>query len=267
MAVRESDCRAMIRAADQAQVKLMIAYRLHFEQATLAALELVRKGRLGTPRFLHAILSMQVRGGDIRVQAARGGGPLLDIGIYCINAARALFRDEPVEVFASAASSRDRRFREVDETVSAVLRFPGERLATLTCSFGAADVSMARIVGTRGQLRLEPAFDYAEGLTHHLEIDGKPKVRRFPKRDQFAAELVYFSKCILDDREAEPSGWEGLADVRIIEALEESLRREAPVALGPFSRARHPRLGQDIRRPPVRKPETVRARSPRRGAS
>src|SRR5205814_6869926 len=112
-----------------------------------------------------------------------------------------------------------------------LLRFPGERLASFTCSFGAHDVTMYRIVGTKGQLRVEPGFEYAEGLVHHLDVGRGERVRRFPKRDQFAAELVYFSDCIAKDREPEPSGWEGLADLRVVEALEESLRRGAPVAL------------------------------------
>ncbi|RPH47731.1 MAG: gfo/Idh/MocA family oxidoreductase [Planctomycetota bacterium] len=262
LAVTGSDCRAMIRAASQSGVKLMTAYRLHFEKANLAAIDLVRSGRLGEPRFIHSVLSMQVREGDIRVRRARGGGPLLDVGIYCINAARYLFQDEPIEATAMAASLNDRRFREVDETVTALLRFPGERMAAFTCSFGAADVTMVRIVGTEGDLRVEPSFEYAGGLTHHLTIRGKSSVRHFPKRDQFAAELLYFSECILEDREPEPSGMEGLADVRVIDAIQESLHGGRRISLPPFSRTRRPHLGQEIHRPPVRKREEIRARSP-----
>src|SRR5688572_12827556 len=72
LAVTVSDCRAMIRAASQSGVQLMTAYRLHFEKANLTAIELVRSGRLGAPRFIHSVLSMQVREGDIRVRRARG---------------------------------------------------------------------------------------------------------------------------------------------------------------------------------------------------
>ncbi len=262
LAVTEGDCRAMIRAAAQAGIKLMTAYRLHFEEANLAAIQLVRSGRLGVPRFIHSILSMQVREGDIRVRRDRGGGPLLDVGVYCINAARYLFQDEPLQATAMAASLNDRRFREVDETVSALLRFPGERLASFTASFGATDVSMFRIVGTDGELRVEPSFEYAGGLTHHLTVRGKRSVRHFPKRDQFAAELLYFSECVLEDREPEPSGTEGLADVRVIEAVMKSLDTGKRISLPPFSPARRPHPGQQIRRPPVRKREEIGVRSP-----
>jgi hypothetical protein len=74
---------------------------------------------------------MQVRSGNIRLKAELGGGPLYDIGIYRINAARHVFGAEPEEVVASLAAGRDRRFKEVEEAASVILRFPGERLATL----------------------------------------------------------------------------------------------------------------------------------------
>lgn len=259
MGLDEAESLAMIRAAEAGGVRLMVAYRLHFEEATLSAIELVRSGRLGRERFFEATLSMQVREGDIRVQRSRGGGPVYDVGIYCINAARYFFRDEPIEAFAFAATPPDPRFREVPETVTALLRFPGDRLASFTCSFGATDVTKCRIVGTEGELRIEPAFDYVEGLVHYLKIDGRPTVRRFPKSDQFAPELIYFSDCILQDREPEPSGWEGLADARVIDAIHRSLQTGAPVEISPFARSQRPGMDQEIHRPPVRKPTLVRS--------
>ncbi|HYC76083.1 MAG TPA: gfo/Idh/MocA family oxidoreductase, partial [Planctomycetota bacterium] len=83
-----------------------------------------------------------------------------------------------------------------------------------------------------------------------------------PKRDQFAAELIYFSDCVLEGRDPEPSGREGLADVRVIRALHRSLRTGGAVELPPFRRRRRPSMEQEIRRPPVRKPELVHAKSP-----
>ena len=106
---------------------------------------------------------MQVQEGNIRLRRETGGGTLCDIGIYCINAARYLFRDEPMEVFAFTANTGETRFREVDEMTSAMLRFPGERLATFTCSFGAADVAAYQVVGTKGDVRVDPAYEYAGG--------------------------------------------------------------------------------------------------------
>ena len=261
MAVTEADCKAMIAAARRHRVKLMVAYRLHFEEANLKAAEMTRSGRLGEPRIFDSLFTLQVKPGNIRLQG-EGGGGLYDIGIYCINAARALFAAEPTEVFAWSASSGDKRFREVDEMTAAVMRFPGERLASFTCSLGAADVSTYQVVGTKGSLRVDPAYEYAEGLVHQLQTGEKAKKREFGKRDQFAAELLHFSDCVQQDRDPEPSGEEGLADVRVIRALLRSARAGRPVRLGPFTRRRRPSLAQEIERPPVRKPRVIRAPSP-----
>jgi len=150
MAVTEDECRQMIEATRERGVKLMIAYRLHFEEANLKAVEIVQSGQIGAPRIFTSLFNMLVKDGDIRVSSARGGGTLYDIGVYCINAARYLFQSEPTEVFAASANSGEERFREVDEMSSVIMRFPEERLASFTASFGAADVSAYRVAGTKG---------------------------------------------------------------------------------------------------------------------
>jgi predicted dehydrogenase len=247
MAVTSDECARMIAAAGQAQ--LMIAYRLHLEEATLTAIERVRSGILGEPRFFTSTFSMQVKPDDIRLDRSRGGGPLYDIGIYCVNAARHLFQDEPTEIFAASASSADRRFEEIDEMISATLRFPQNRLATFVCSFGAASVGSYRVVGTAGSLRVEPAYEYAGALTHYLTIDGETKKTVFRPRDQFASELSYFSDCILEGKRPQPSGEEGLADVQIIEALLESAESRRPLPISVSPPPSRPTLEQSIRKP------------------
>jgi glucose-fructose oxidoreductase len=239
----------------------MTAYRLHFDPANLRARELVQSGRaIGEARYFASQFSMQVVEGNVRLDRQAGGGPLYDIGIYCINAARYLFGDEPLEVSALRASGADPRFREVDEMVAATLRFPGERLAEFVVGFGAADVSSYRVVGTKGDLVVEPAYDYAAGLVHRLTVKGATRVRRFPRTDQFAAELLHFSDCVLGDREPEPSGLEGLIDVAVVEALQQSADTGAPVSLSLPRRSRRPGMELATRRPPVRKPHLVHAR-------
>jgi predicted dehydrogenase len=252
----------MAKAARDAGVKLMVAYRLHFERANLEAIEVARSGRIGEPRVFSSTFTMPVVPGNIRARKSLGGGTLYDIGIYCINAARGLFRDEPVEVRATAAGT----VGEVEEAVSATLRFPGERVAAFTCSFGAADVSEYRIVGTKGDLALEPAYEYAMALQHRLTLDGERKERRFAKRDQFAPELLYFSDCVLKNHEPEPGAEEGLADVRIIEALYRSVQSGQPVELAPYEKRERPSLEQEIRRPPIDKPRTVHTQAPSGGS-
>ena len=262
MAVTAEECERMIRSARQGRVKLMIAYRLHFEKANMSAVELARSGTLGSVRSFNSVFTMQVRAGDIRVKQKYGGGSLYDIGVYCINAARYLFGDEPLEVSALAARGTDRRFKEVDEMTGALLRFPQDRLATFLCSFGATDVSAYDVVGTKGRLRVEPAYEYVGELKQQITIQGKTRERTFPGRDQFAAELIYFSDCILNNRNPEPSGEEGLNDVRIIEALYESAKTRRPVVLENLRQKRRASSRQIISRPPVKKPKLVQVKSP-----
>jgi predicted dehydrogenase len=259
MAVTASECEEMIAATRDANVKLMIAYRLHFERANLEAAQLARTGKLGDLRFFTSEFSMQVTDDNIRLNPPdKGGGPLYDIGIYCINAARYCLSQDPVEVWATATRSGDRRFREVDETVSATMRFKDERLAAFVCSFGAADRSVYSITGTKGSVTVDPAYEYAVGLSYTLRVGDRERKKKFGKSDQFAPELLYFSDCVLEDRDPEPSGEEGLADVRIIEGMLQSISRSEPVRLEMRQRKQRPSTEQEIRSPPVpREPQLV----------
>jgi glucose-fructose oxidoreductase len=259
MAVTALECRQMIREAQERGVKLMVAYRLHFEGANLEALAITRSGKVGEPRIFQSTFTMQVKAGNIRTGRETGGGPLYDIGIYCLQAARQLFGADPIEVFAMSASSDDPRFAEVDEMTSVVLRFPENRLAAFTTSFGAADVSAYQLVGTKGDLRVDPAYEYQSALAHQLTIGGRRRSRRFAKRDQFAPELLHFSDCVLSGREPEPSGVEGMIDVTIIEALLRSAKTGRSVELPPFPREPQPTLRQARRIPASRRPKLVRA--------
>jgi glucose-fructose oxidoreductase len=266
LAVTEEECGEIVSAAEEGGVRLMAAYRLHFEEANREAVRVARSGRIGEPRLFQSIFTMQVEKGNIRLASEeKGGGPLYDIGIYCINASRCLFQAEPEEVFAVRASSGEKRFGDVAETASAILRFPGDRLGVFTCSFGAADAGWYQLVGTRGKLRVDPAYEYSAPLRHVLTVGGRSRKRTFARRDQFAAELLAFSDSVRCGRDPEPSGREGLADVRIIRALLRSADAGRPVSLTPFERARRPRPVEAIRRPPVpHEPELVHAQAPSR---
>ena len=256
------DCRRMLWTAADAKIKLMTAYRLHFEQANLRAIQRLLDGEIGEPRLFSSVFCQQVREGDIRTQAELGGGALFDMGIYCVNAARYLFQAEPVEVAAFRVQGRDPRFSETDEMTSAALRFPGDRIAQFTASMGAADVSEFRVVGTKGDLRLDGAFGY-HGQSHEfLTIDGKTDETVTEAHDQFAAELVHFSQCILEDREPEPSGEEGLVDVQILEAIVQAANLGRKVAITPLEREQRPNQRLEMRKPAAPPVETVNAPSP-----
>jgi glucose-fructose oxidoreductase len=263
MAMSEAECEDMIEAARDNDVRLMVAYRLHFEKANLQAIETVKSGEIGEPRAFSSLFAMQVKAGDIRLRDETGGGTLWDIGIYCINAARYLFQDEPVEVLAGSVNSGQARFAEVDEMTSAILVFPDERVATFTTSFGAGDIATYTVLGTKGNLRVENAYEYAEPIRHILTVDDRRTERKYVKRDQFAPELIHFSNCVREGREPEPSGIEGLIDVAIIRALYRSAQMLRPVAYRGPIRQRRPSEEQEIFRPaPDRRPELIHTRTP-----
>jgi predicted dehydrogenase len=264
LALDESECQEIIGACSENDVKLMVAYRLHFERANLEAIRIVQSGRIGEPRIFNSLFTMQVKEGNIRLQKKLGGGPLFDIGIYCVNAARYLFQAEPREVFAFAARNGEHRFREVDEMTSAILRFPEDRLASFTCSFGAADTAVYEVVGSRGVLRVTQAYEHSEAIDLEVSIKGRTQKRHYAKRDQFGPELLYFSDCILKNKEPEPSGIEGLLDVHIIQSLLKSAGQGRTIELQDLRRRRRPSLRQHIYRPVAPSRPHVHASPPTR---
>lgn len=259
LAVTSDDCQSIMDTCNENKVKLMVAYRLHFEQANLKTIQTVQSGKIGTPRFFNSTFSMQVKAGNIRLDADKGGGTLYDIGIYCINAARYLFRSEPIEVMAFSAKNNESRFKEVDEMTSATLRFPNDRLATFITSFGAADVGRYQVVGTKGSVTLDPAYEFAGALDQEVRVGDKKTKQHFSKRDQIAPEILYFSDCILKNKKPEPSGEEGLADVRIIEALYESAKRKKAISLDEFQKIKRPTIEQEDHQPAVDQPLLIHA--------
>lgn len=265
MAVSKEDCLEMNQAAKKNKIKLMIAYRLHFEAANLAAIKLCREGKIGDLKFFNSNFSFQIKDKkNIRLNDPElGGGPVHDIGLYCINAGRYLFQDEPREVFAMTANSGDLRFERCDETVSVIMKFSEDRLANFTISFGSYDSSDYEIVGTEGRIRLEHAYDFAEEMKLRVfSGKGKEKVSSFKKRDQFSAELLYFSDCIQKNKEPEPNASEGLADIQVIEAIYRSIRFGKPIAVNTVVKLMYPNPKMLINRPGVKKRRTYHANGP-----
>jgi len=263
LAVTEDDCQKIIRTCAENDVKLMTAYRLHFERGNLEAIDIVRSGEIGEPRIFNSVFTMQVARHNIRTRDQYAGGTLYDIGIYCINAARYIFADEPTEGHCFTASSNDPRFHEVEEMASAVLRFPHNRLASFTASFGAEDTAGYEVIGTKGRLRAIQAYDYSEPVILELTRENKTRRKAYDLRDQFGPELIYFSDCVLQDREPEPSGAEGLRDVHIIRSLYESARTGMAVRLQQIQRQRHPTMRQEIYRPRrIANPRLVHVNAP-----
>ncbi len=262
MATLELDCRAIMAAAERSGAKLMIAYRLHFEPATLEALRIVHAGELGTVRLFSSVFTQYVAGDNHRAANGFWAGPVADMGPYPINAARMVFGAEPIEVQASGVHDPALPF-DFHDTVAVVLRFPGHRVAQFTVSYAGNPVDQYRVVGEKGELELAPAYMFGLGLKHRLTIGEKTVEREFPTTDQFGGELHYFSDCILHDREPEPNGAEGLADVRIISAIERALVTGEPQKIeGGSSDRQLPDPRQAERLPAVKAPELVDAAAP-----
>ncbi|CAJ0786500.1 Glucose--fructose oxidoreductase [Ralstonia psammae] len=264
MATSEADCEAMIEAARNGNAKLMIAYRLHFEPATLAAIELVRAGKLGRIRAFSAMFSQTVAASNHRASHGYWAGPVSDMGVYPINAVRNLFGEEPVEVSACGVRDPDLLFN-FDDTVSVTLRFADHRVAQFVVSYGGASIDQYRILGTKGDLEVSPGFMFGVGLKYRATIEGKTHEEAFDATDQFGGELQYFSDCILHNREPEPNGEEGLADVRVLAAIERALESGQPQNLGPFQRQARMETAQVRKLPPVPSPELVDAAEPSQG--
>ena len=146
---------------------------------------------------------------------------------------------------------------------SGLLKLPKNRIASFTTSFGAADRSVFEVIGTKGVLKMDPAYEMVDDLKAEVTIGGRTTRKVFKRRDQFAAELVYFSDCVLNNKQPEPSGREGLADVRIIRALLESAETNRPVAVQQVTVGRRPDTSQEISKEPVAtRPDLVKAAAP-----
>jgi predicted dehydrogenase len=146
--------------------------------------------------------------------------------------------------------------------MSVLLKFPGERVAQFTVSFGAYEQDHYRLVGTKGHVELHDGYEYTGPRELRLSVGGKERARRFKPADQFAPELIAFSRAILDDAPVEPDGEEGLRDVRIIVAALKSARENRPLTLSWPARARRPEPSDRIYRPAVREPHLIGVEAP-----
>jgi predicted dehydrogenase len=240
LAVTVAECEAMIAAAEAGGVHLMTAYRLHTEPGTIDVIERVRRGEIGDPRIFTSVFSFQSGPDNHRLKAGHWGGPLQDIGVYCLNAARHIFGTEPVEVVAMQTLGTDARFTEVAEMVSAMLRFPGGRIATFTVSFNAADNDWYRVTGSTGEIVMDPGFRFETPTRATLRRKPEATDQTHPSVDHFGGQIEYFSDCILTGTPPECDGAEGLADVLVMRAIEQAATTGSAVRIDLPARPGHP---------------------------
>ena len=228
MAPTAGDCQAMIDACRKAGRLLGIGYRSRYERNNVAAIRAIRQGRMGALRSLTADHGFSIPSRVWRIdKRLAGGGSMMDIGIYSLNALRYLSGEEPSEVDAHLSNPKgDSRFREVEDTVHFTLRFPSGLIGTGTSGYSwRSGENRYEAIGDRDKIVANPATPY-EGhrFSGPLEIDASAP-------DQFVGELDAFSASVAGGPAFLAPGEEGKRDIQIIEAIYESAARGRSVRL------------------------------------
>lgn len=234
MAMSSGECAAMIGACRQAGKKLMIGYRCHFEPTNLEAIRRARAGEIGKLRYFRSEHGFNFGNPNAwrLKKAMSGGGSLMDMGIYALNAARYMTGEEPVSVYAHESTDRsDPRFREVEDRIEFELAFPSGVIGSCMSMYS-ANQNHILLMGDKGRIEMEPATAYHGnrlwvGNGRENEITPPPG----PGATQWAGQLDHMAQCVLQDREPIVAGEEGLRDIRIIEAVYRSAREGRRIAL------------------------------------
>jgi predicted dehydrogenase len=256
-------CQKILDAQRSSKAKLMVAYRLHFEPATVAAIERMRNGELGEVHLFTSTFAQMIDPANHRAKT-EAAGPLLDMGPYPVNAVRNLFGSEPTKVSAFGSRHANSGVGDFDDTVTVMLRFPEGKLAHFVVSYFGNAIDSYTVLGTKGSLHVQPAYTYGKSLEHFLTIGEKKDNISYKNTDQFGGEMKYFSDCILHDIEPEPDAEEGFADVRVLEAIQRSIETGQVQTLTPFARSKRIDPDQVVRLGALKSPEPVRASSPDR---
>ena len=219
MSVNVAEAEAMIAACKAANVKLMIAYRSHYEPTNLRAVKLIRDGALGQVQAIESAFGYNSGPGEWRLnKKLAGGGPLFDVGIYSLNACRYLTGEEPAQISGFISTTdHDGRFDQVEENASWTMKFPSGIVASCNTTYGGDMGGYYRVHGSKGWLEASPAFNY-HGLVLRGEFSGTKIEEPNPARDpsHFVAEANHFSNCVQNGLEPKTPGEEGLRDMRLI---------------------------------------------------
>jgi len=237
MAVSPAECEQMIAACRKAGKKLMIGYRSRFEPHNVEAIRLARAGAIGTIRYFrseHGFVAGDANTWRMK-KAQSGGGSLMDIGIYALQAARYMTGEEPVAVFAKETTNRnDPRFREVEDMIDFQLEFPSGAIGSCMSMYS-ANRNQFVLMGEKGRIELEPATAYSgQRMWVGQERSDKTEIKPppGPYANQWVGQLDHMAQCVLQNREPLVPGEEGLRDIRIIEAVYRSAREQKRIVLG-----------------------------------
>jgi predicted dehydrogenase len=265
--VSTAKCKQILEAQKSSSAKLMVAYRLHFEPATLSLIEKIRSGGLGTVHLFSSVFAQMVDPANHRAKSGDLAGPVLDMGPYPVNAARYVFNAEPTEVVSAVGTRHaDSGLGDFDDTVAVTLRFPEDRIAQFTVSYYGNTIDSYTVVGTKGNVVMSPGYMYGKSLEQEMTLGQKKAEKSFQNTDHFGGEMKYFSDCILNGTDPEPDAEEGYADVRVLEGILQALKTGAPQTLEPFTRSK--RIDPSSQKETLRaqsSPELVHASSPGKG--
>jgi predicted dehydrogenase len=230
MEISVERCQKMINDAKAANRKLAVAYRCQYDPNNLECIRIARAREFGDIKIVEATFNVSIGDpGQWRLKRAlSGGGALMDVGIYALQAARYLTGEEPIEVTALEGKTRPQKYAEVDESMIWQMRFPSGAIANCSSSYETGLGTHFRVYAEKGWFGLDPAFLYSGN--HGMRSDRK-EIRMPDPNDMFALEMDDFSRCILENRQSKVSGEEGLRDVRIMMAIYEAARTGRTVKL------------------------------------
>ena len=222
------DCERMIQACRDAGVKLSIGYRLHFDPFNVEMMRLGQRRIFGNIRHIIAKNGMDVGQPDQwRLDTKKsGGGPLMDLGIYCVQGVIYTLGDLPVAVSARFKEKTDPgKFKDVEEGIEWEMEFSNGVIAHCESSY-TEKFNMLRAEAENGWFELSPAYEYRglKGNTSEGSMD-------FPEISQHARQMDDFAKCIMEDKESRVPGEMGLRDVQILMAIYESAESGKKVEL------------------------------------
>ncbi|MEO8616517.1 MAG: Gfo/Idh/MocA family oxidoreductase [Luteolibacter sp.] len=222
MANSAKECREMIAACEAAKRQLGIGYRCQFEPHHREAMRFAREQVFGPLQHVDAGFGFAIDDPTqwrLRKKLA-GGGALMDVGIYALQACRYLAGDEPVEVAALETKTDPVKFAEVDETINWMMKFPSGMTANCLTTYHFSGREDFTAYGTKGRFGMKPCFGYS----NHTGWTSDPKITlAFPQTDHFVNEMDAFSLAIIEGKPFEPSGKEGLRDLLVIEAIYRSI--------------------------------------------
>ena len=219
LALSAAEAAEMAAACESAGVKLAEALMYRHHPTWVEVSRLVTEGAIGHLQTVQSWFSyFNDDPTNIRNRVENGGGALMDIGCYNINSARMLFGDEPSRIEASVRRDPE---MGIDILTSAILEFPGEGLATFTCSSRAEDDQRVHIVGTEGRIDIEIPFNIPPDLDTRIFLTngGITETITFPPLDQYTIQAEIFAEAILTDSDVSVPISDAIDNMVVIESI------------------------------------------------